>query len=202
MVDLGRKVKEAEETRAGEGRQRAGRREPRVKRCCARCPNLVRLIARLVTDPTLPARGEDRAGAPPVYLASPLDLVPDFIPLAGLPRRPVDRRRRRRRAAELRRPRARPQVLAGHAGVARADRPRRPHAGRLGPPPPQGPDFRGLIEMGAPTWPPNPPTFVAPRRSRGAPLPRAPAAASTWPPSRRPGCIRPRALRFSPPCLP
>src|SRR5687768_6186148 len=31
-----------------------------------------------------------------------------------------------------------------------------------------------MIEMEAPRWPPNPPTFVAPRRSRGAP--RVPAS--------------------------
>src|SRR5438105_14604321 len=46
-----------------------------------------------------------------------------------------------------------------------------------------------LILVGAPTWPPHPPTFGAPRRSRGAPL--ILVGAPTWPPhpqpSERPG---------------
>src|SRR5919106_531364 len=37
--------------------------------------------------------------------------------------------------------------------------------------------------MGAPTWPPNPPTLVAPRRSRRAPhYPAPPWGAPSWPP--------------------
>lgn len=46
-------------------------------------PQLVRLIARLVTDPMLPRAAKVALAAVMVYLASPLDLVPDFIPLLG-----------------------------------------------------------------------------------------------------------------------
>jgi len=46
-------------------------------------PDLVRLIARLVGDPTLPRAAKIALAAAMVYLASPIDLVPDFIPLLG-----------------------------------------------------------------------------------------------------------------------
>ena len=46
-------------------------------------PNLVRLIAKLVRDPTLPRAAKVALAAVMVYLASPIDLVPDFIPLVG-----------------------------------------------------------------------------------------------------------------------
>src|ERR671925_229577 len=51
--------------------------------------------------------------------------------------------------------------------------------------------------MGAPTWPPYPPTFVAPRRSRGAPLVCARAGAPTWPPY-PPTFVAPRRSRGAP----
>lgn len=46
-------------------------------------PNLVRLIARLVGDPMLPRAAKIALAAAVVYLASPLDLIPDFVPIAG-----------------------------------------------------------------------------------------------------------------------
>jgi uncharacterized membrane protein YkvA (DUF1232 family) len=46
-------------------------------------PELARLIARLVADPMLPRAAKIALGAAMVYLASPIDLVPDFIPLFG-----------------------------------------------------------------------------------------------------------------------
>lgn len=46
-------------------------------------PDLVRLIARLVGDPLLPRAAKIALGAAMVYLASPIDLIPDFIPLVG-----------------------------------------------------------------------------------------------------------------------
>ena len=46
-------------------------------------PNLVRLIARLVGDPFLPRAAKIALAAAMVYLASPIDLLPDFVPLLG-----------------------------------------------------------------------------------------------------------------------
>lgn len=47
-------------------------------------PDLVRLIARLAADPRLPRAAKLALAAALVYLASPIDLVPDFLPLVGL----------------------------------------------------------------------------------------------------------------------
>ena len=46
-------------------------------------PDIGRLIARLVADPVLPRTAKIALAAAAVYLLSPLDLVPDFIPLLG-----------------------------------------------------------------------------------------------------------------------
>jgi uncharacterized membrane protein YkvA (DUF1232 family) len=46
-------------------------------------PDLVRLIAKLVGDPLLPRAAKIALAAAMVYLASPIDLIPDFIPLVG-----------------------------------------------------------------------------------------------------------------------
>lgn len=46
-------------------------------------PDLARLIARLVADPVLPRAAKIALGAAAVYLLSPVDLIPDFIPLVG-----------------------------------------------------------------------------------------------------------------------
>ena len=46
-------------------------------------PELVRLIARLVRDPLLPLAAKIALAAAMVYLASPIDLIPDFIPVIG-----------------------------------------------------------------------------------------------------------------------
>ena len=46
-------------------------------------PNLTRLFAGLVRDPRVPLRAKLVLGATAVYLAIPIDLVPDFIPIAG-----------------------------------------------------------------------------------------------------------------------
>jgi uncharacterized membrane protein YkvA (DUF1232 family) len=46
-------------------------------------PNLTRLFAGLVRDPRVPLRAKLVLGATALYLASPIDLVPDFIPIAG-----------------------------------------------------------------------------------------------------------------------
>jgi uncharacterized membrane protein YkvA (DUF1232 family) len=46
-------------------------------------PDVLRLIRRLAADPDLPRAVRFRLGALLVYLASPIDLIPDFIPVLG-----------------------------------------------------------------------------------------------------------------------
>jgi uncharacterized membrane protein YkvA (DUF1232 family) len=46
-------------------------------------PRLATLIGRLLRDPRVPGRTKVLLGAVAAYLASPVDLVPDFIPLLG-----------------------------------------------------------------------------------------------------------------------
>jgi len=46
-------------------------------------PDLVRLIVRLVADPLLPRSVKLALAAAVVYLLSPLDVIPDFVPLVG-----------------------------------------------------------------------------------------------------------------------
>ncbi|NNG34422.1 YkvA family protein [Nakamurella aerolata] len=46
-------------------------------------PDVLRLVRRLAADKTLPRGVRIRLGLLLVYLASPIDLVPDFIPVLG-----------------------------------------------------------------------------------------------------------------------
>ena len=46
-------------------------------------PDLPRLIRRLAADPTVPTGVRVRLALLIVYLASPIDLIPDFIPVIG-----------------------------------------------------------------------------------------------------------------------
>ena len=46
-------------------------------------PNLTRLFAGLARDPRVPLRAKVVLGASAAYLAFPIDLVPDFVPIAG-----------------------------------------------------------------------------------------------------------------------
>ena len=46
-------------------------------------PNLTRLFAGLVRDPRVPLRAKVVLGVTALYLAMPIDVVPDFIPIAG-----------------------------------------------------------------------------------------------------------------------
>ena len=46
-------------------------------------PDLVRLIARLAADPVLPRSAKVALAAAALYLMSPVDLIPDFVPFLG-----------------------------------------------------------------------------------------------------------------------
>lgn len=46
-------------------------------------PNLVKLVSRLLRDPRVPRRAKIALGIASVYAASPVDLIPDFVPVIG-----------------------------------------------------------------------------------------------------------------------
>ena len=46
-------------------------------------PDIARLIARLVGDPVLPRAAKVALAAAAIYLISPFDLIPDFLPFVG-----------------------------------------------------------------------------------------------------------------------
>jgi uncharacterized membrane protein YkvA (DUF1232 family) len=54
-----------------------------VKALLRALPDIGRLIARLVADPGLPRTAKIALVAAAVYLLSPLDLLPEFIPILG-----------------------------------------------------------------------------------------------------------------------
>jgi uncharacterized membrane protein YkvA (DUF1232 family) len=54
-----------------------------VKEALRLLPDLVRLIKRLATDPDTPRGVRIRLALLLVYLALPIDLIPDFIPVLG-----------------------------------------------------------------------------------------------------------------------
>jgi uncharacterized membrane protein YkvA (DUF1232 family) len=47
-------------------------------------PNLAKLLWRLLRDPRVPRRTKLVVGAAMAYAASPVDLIPDFVPVVGL----------------------------------------------------------------------------------------------------------------------
>lgn len=47
-------------------------------------PNLIKLLGRLSKDPRVPRRSKILMGGVLVYLASPIDLLPDAIPVVGV----------------------------------------------------------------------------------------------------------------------
>lgn len=47
-------------------------------------PNIVKLLARLVKDPRVPRRSKLLVGAMLAYVASPIDILPDFVPVVGM----------------------------------------------------------------------------------------------------------------------
>jgi uncharacterized membrane protein YkvA (DUF1232 family) len=46
-------------------------------------PDIARLIARMMGDPVLPRAVKIALAAAAIYLVSPFDLIPDFIPIVG-----------------------------------------------------------------------------------------------------------------------
>jgi len=46
-------------------------------------PDIARTVARLATDPVLPTAAKVAIAAAVLYLVSPVDLIPDFIPILG-----------------------------------------------------------------------------------------------------------------------
>ncbi len=54
-----------------------------VREAAALLPRLVKLVYRLLRDPAVPLRRKALAGLAVGYVVSPIDLVPDFIPVAG-----------------------------------------------------------------------------------------------------------------------
>lgn len=54
-----------------------------VKEAMLLTPNLVKLLSRLLKDRRVPIRRKVVAGAVLAYLVSPIDLIPDVIPVAG-----------------------------------------------------------------------------------------------------------------------
>jgi len=54
-----------------------------VKALLRAVPDIARLLARVIGDPILPKPVKIALVAAAVYLASPFDLIPDFIPVLG-----------------------------------------------------------------------------------------------------------------------
>jgi uncharacterized membrane protein YkvA (DUF1232 family) len=46
-------------------------------------PNIAKLVGRLLLDPRVPRRAKITLGIAAVYAASPIDLIPDFVPVLG-----------------------------------------------------------------------------------------------------------------------
>ena len=46
-------------------------------------PNIVKLVGRLLKDPRVPRRAKITLGLAAAYVASPIDLVPEVIPVVG-----------------------------------------------------------------------------------------------------------------------
>ena len=58
-------------------------RRDQVRELLMILPNLAKLMGRLAKDPRVPVRAKVLAAAAAFYTVSPIDLVPDFIPVIG-----------------------------------------------------------------------------------------------------------------------
>jgi uncharacterized membrane protein YkvA (DUF1232 family) len=54
-----------------------------VKDAAFMLPNLVKLVAGLLRDPRVPRRSKIALGLAAAYVASPIDLIPEFVPVIG-----------------------------------------------------------------------------------------------------------------------
>jgi uncharacterized membrane protein YkvA (DUF1232 family) len=54
-----------------------------VKALLRALPDLIRLVSRLASDSTIPRAAKIALAAAAVYLLSPIDLIPDFLPVIG-----------------------------------------------------------------------------------------------------------------------
>ena len=61
----------------------AAGRGPLARELARLIPNMAALFAALLRDPTVPRRAKIALGVGAAYLAMPLDLVPDVIPVVG-----------------------------------------------------------------------------------------------------------------------
>jgi len=64
-------------------RQRRERARRQLLQAVRLLPNLAKLIGRLAVHPGVPAREKAILAATIAYLATPLDIIPDFIPVLG-----------------------------------------------------------------------------------------------------------------------
>lgn len=69
--------------RVGAGTGDGAGDEGRLRDALRLLPDVVRLVRRLAADPSLPRSIRWRLGLLLAYLVMPIDLVPDFIPVAG-----------------------------------------------------------------------------------------------------------------------
>jgi len=58
-------------------------RGPLAREVASLVPNLVRLFSGLLADPRVPRRAKVVLGITAAYLAFPIDIIPDFVPVAG-----------------------------------------------------------------------------------------------------------------------
>ncbi len=68
---------------AREAAEQPGSPLPRFWEAIKRLPRYARVAAALIADPAVPKRSKVALGAGGLYLASPIDLVPGIIPVAG-----------------------------------------------------------------------------------------------------------------------
>jgi uncharacterized membrane protein YkvA (DUF1232 family) len=72
-----------ESDRRRASRERRERARQQLAQALLALPNLAKLIGRLAVSPKVPAREKAILAATIAYLASPLDLIPDVIPIIG-----------------------------------------------------------------------------------------------------------------------